>query len=552
MKSEDRYREVADEARAREFAVLDLLESDNGGDLVALRAVLRIGQAALGAQRVEDVLEVVAEESLHALDAASFSISRWERDKDVLKTLVNVGELGPGEERWPADEQYPLADFQEITDLLRRGEPYVFAVDDPDTDPASLAFLDRLGKESELAVPVVYESVTWGELWATGRDGRRFGERDVRLLQAIAEQVSQAIGRAEQFGRVTRFAYEDPLTRLANRRLLDERLAAAGAEVETLTLLACDVDGLKEVNDREGHPAGDALLQGVAGALSVTAAAFPRSLVARAGGDEFCVLLPGSLLAAAERFARAASRRIAADVGERVSVCWGAACSGSTAGSSPDLMAAADAALLEAKAQGPGRLRLRLATAPDLPATLQRDRTIRSNGRRAVDELLPRLVSVLDEQRPQEPLDALELLARELVRALDGAAWSISVTTEDETGLQAVRGVQSLLDPHSGVRVVDTPVDDIYPVAGFPATVRALAESDAFVAARDVPGSDPAELATLDELGYDSVLAVGAAGPDGRGYLLELYGDRDTAPLAPAVSHARVLADYCMRRASRS
>ena len=549
MKSEDRYREVADEARAREFAVLDLLESDNGGDLVALRAVLRIGQAALAAQRVEDVLEVVAEESLHALDAASFSISRWQRDKDVLKTLINVGELGPGEERWPAEEQYPLADFKEVTDLLRRGEPYVFAVDDPDTDPASLAFLDRLGKESELAVPVVYESVTWGELWATGRNGRRFGERDVRLLQAIAEQVSQAIGRAEQFGLVTRFAYEDPLTRLANRRLLDERLAAAG--VENLTLLACDVDGLKEVNDREGHPAGDALLQGVAGALSVTAAAFPRSLVARAGGDEFCVLLPGSPLTAAERFARAASRRIAADVGEKVSVCWGAACSSSTADAPPDLMAAADGALLEAKAQGPGRLRLRLATAPELPATLQRDRTPRSNGRRAIDELVPRVVAMLDEHRPQEPLDALELLARELVRALEGAAWSISVTTEDGTALQVVRGVASALDPHSGVRVLDAPVDDVYPLADFPTTARALAESDAFVAARDVPGSDPAELATLDALGYDSLLAVGAVG-EGHSYLLELYGDRDTAPLAPAVSHARVLADYCMRRARRS
>ena len=158
---------------------------------------------------------------------------------------------------------------------------------------------------------------------------------------------------------------------------------------------------------------------------------------------------------------------------------------------------------------------------------------------------------MLDEHRPQEPLDALELLARELVRAVEGAAWSISVTTEDGTGLQVVRGVASALDPHSGVRMLDAPVDDVYPLADFPTTARALAESDAFVAARDVPGSDPAELATLDELGYDSLLAVGAVG-DGHSYLLELYGDRDTAPLAPAVSHARVLADYCMRRARRS
>jgi diguanylate cyclase (GGDEF)-like protein len=544
VKSEERHREEADEARAREFAVLDLLESDNGSDLAALRAVLSIGQAALGAERMEDVIEVVAEESLKALGAASFSISRWRREQGVLQTLINVGELGAGEERWPEAEEYRLADFPAVTDLLGRGEPYSSAIDDPDADPRGVALLHRLGKESELAVPVIYESVMWGELWATGRQGRRFGERDVRLLQAIAEQVSQAIGRAEQFGRVTRFAYEDPLTRLANRRLLDERLAGAGAE--SLTLLACDVDGLKEVNDREGHPAGDALLRGVAGALSVTAAAFPRSLVARAGGDEFCVLLPGSPMSAAERFARAASRRIAADVGERVSVCWGAASSASSAGGPQDLLAAADAALLEAKDHGPGRLRLRLAAEPELPVRPQRHRTPRASGRRAVDDLVPRVVDLLDEQRPRGPLAALELLAHELARALDAAAWSISCRTEDGKGLRTVRGIESVLDPRSGVRLVDAAADETYPLSDFPATARALADREAFIAGRDIPGSDPAELQVLAELGYDAVLGVAAA-DHSCAYLLEVYADRGTAALDSVLSHARVLADYCMR-----
>ena len=118
MRSEDRYPEAANDARAREFAVLDLLEADNGGDVAALRAVLRIGQAALGAQRVEDVMEVVAEESC-AHSMRPFSISRWQRDREVLQTLINVGELGPVR-RWPAAEEYRLADFQTVTDLLRR------------------------------------------------------------------------------------------------------------------------------------------------------------------------------------------------------------------------------------------------------------------------------------------------------------------------------------------------------------------------------------------------------------------------------------------------
>ena len=64
----------------------------------------------------------------------------------------------------------------------------------------------------------------WGELWATSTRGRLLGSDDVRLLEGIAAQISMAIGRAERFSEVSRFAYEDPLTRLANRRGLDECL----------------------------------------------------------------------------------------------------------------------------------------------------------------------------------------------------------------------------------------------------------------------------------------------------------------------------------------
>ena len=151
----------------------------------------------LSAQHFEDALVVVAEQSLVALEAASFSISRWERQRGVLRTLINVGELGPGEQRWPQNEEYPLADYRYVTDLLRQGRSYLSSIDDDDADPASLSLLRRLEKESQLAVPVMYEGSMWGQLWATGTRGRRFGPDDVRVLEAIAAQVSVAIGRAE-------------------------------------------------------------------------------------------------------------------------------------------------------------------------------------------------------------------------------------------------------------------------------------------------------------------------------------------------------------------
>src|SRR5262249_43218707 len=89
-----------------------LLDAAVGDDVRALRAVLQVSQAVLGAHRFNDALEVIAEQTRAALGAASFSISRWEPERGVLHTMINVGELGPGEERWPTDEAYPLADHR--------------------------------------------------------------------------------------------------------------------------------------------------------------------------------------------------------------------------------------------------------------------------------------------------------------------------------------------------------------------------------------------------------------------------------------------------------
>ena len=519
-----------------EAAVQALLESSAGQDVHVLRAVLRVTQAALGVQRLEDALEVIAEQSRQALDASSFSISRWERDTGVLRTLINVGDLGPGEERHPVDETYPLADYALLTDLLRKGEPYIDSID----QPGGTGLLERCGKESELAVPVVYDSRMWGELWATGTDGRRFSENDVRMLQAIAAQVSMAIGRAELFSEVSQYAFEDPLTRVANRRGLDERLRTV-RHGEELTLVVCDVDGLKTVNDQDGHPAGDALLRGVADAMSTVASGWTGSLVARLGGDEFCVVLPGRSLAAAKDYAQEASRLLTTELGPERSVCWGA--SASRPGTSArELIAAADAALLDAKRLGPGRLRL----SPDEHRDTADRRTSSPRGRRAEEDLLPRVVALLDERAPATSREALELLAYELSRIFNAAAWSLSETTEDGTGIRTIRGVESELDRSSGLRTVEGADANVYPLAEYPTTARALEEGAAFVVGVDAPGSDPAEVEVLKELGYRALLGVGTH--DGkRGYLLEIYSDGDYAGLSAHAAHVRVLAHHCTR-----
>ncbi len=520
-----------------------------GDNVPALRAVLKVSQAVLGAHRFSDALEIIAEHTRAALGAASLSISRWHRERGLLHTIINVGDLGPGEQRWPTDEEYPLADYRNVLDLLRQGRPYLSTLDDDDIDPAVAALLRRLNKYSELAVPVMYEGRMWGELWASGGDHRRFGPDDVALLQAIAAQISVAIGTTELFSEVSRYAYQDPLTGLANRRKLDEYLRELRDSQSELALLVCDLDGLKEVNDREGHTAGDALLRGVAGVFSEVASAFPASLVARMGGDEFCIVLPAASLTEAERFAHAASGQITREVRADVSACWGAAAGDSQTCTGQELIPAADAALLEAKRLGPGRLRLRAPGHGALPVVVvERRRGSARLGRRVTDDVIARVVGLLDQTRPSTTQAALELLAGELSDALGAAGWTLSVTTGNHTAIRAICGVAGALHPNSGLRVLGPPADEdvLYLLADYPSTARALAEGSAFTAGVDLPGSDPAEVRVLHQLGYRAVLAVGIFDGE-RGYLVEIYFDSDHAELVAVAPLARVLAHYCVR-----
>src|SRR5919108_3723771 len=117
-----------------------------------LRALIDVAAAAAGAHRLEQVLELAAERALQALGGSSLAISRWEADAGVVRTLVNVGDLGPGEERFPQDEIYSEEDYPSVVSVIREGRSSLAAVDDPETDEAQRELLTRLGKESSLSV----------------------------------------------------------------------------------------------------------------------------------------------------------------------------------------------------------------------------------------------------------------------------------------------------------------------------------------------------------------------------------------------------------------
>ena len=313
-----------------------------------LRALTEVAGVVAGAHELGEVLEVAAEATLRVLGVASLSISRWELELGRLRTLINVGDLASGEERWPADEVYDLADFPKAHALLKRGEPHLTAIDEPDADPAERRLLRELGKGSCAATPIVHEGATWGELYVTKTaEAPRVAPVDVQFMQTICSQLALAIGRAELFTQLVQAAYSDPLTGLANRRAFEERLDQAidRCKGRGLALLLGDVDGLKELNDVAGHAAGDAALRSVGRVLESVGSG---ALAARIGGDEFCIVIEGANELDAERLAFQLHRRLAlAD--PPVQLSWGVAVLGDSVRTAKDLLTVADARQYEQK-----------------------------------------------------------------------------------------------------------------------------------------------------------------------------------------------------------
>ena len=136
----------------------------------------------------------------------------------------------------------------------------------------------------------------------------------MRFAEALCAQVATAIGRAELFSRLESLAYEDQLTRLPNRRALDERLEEAVARAlatgRELALLFCDLDGAQGgQRPPRARRRATARSSPPAEALAEAAAGFPGSFTSRLGGDEFCVLMEGH---GADGRPRAGARRVRA------------------------------------------------------------------------------------------------------------------------------------------------------------------------------------------------------------------------------------------------
>ncbi|WP_327707347.1 sensor domain-containing diguanylate cyclase [Streptomyces decoyicus] len=316
-----------------------------------------------------------------ALGGSFAAISKWERELGKLRVLVNVGELAGGEEEFPDDESYPVHEFPEIVDFLHEqwaggGEPsaWVERAEEPPGGPAPtgtegggcvnpqrVAALRRRGRGCCVVAPIVLHGRAWGELYVARRTGEQvFGRADADFASVLAAVTAAGIAQTERLAEARRLAFTDSLTGLANRRAVDMRLDEAlelhRGDGTVVSLVVCDLNGLKRVNDSRGHAVGDRLLERFGSVLSLCGAMLPGMLAARLGGDEFCLLAVGPPADEVVKVAgELCDRAGELDLGEGVAV--GVASTGDPIGpvrSARRLFRLADAAQYKAKAARSG------------------------------------------------------------------------------------------------------------------------------------------------------------------------------------------------------
>jgi diguanylate cyclase (GGDEF)-like protein len=220
--------------------------------------------------------------------------------------------------------------------------------------------------EEKIEVPLTAGQVSFGSLVLFGD---HFDDEERMTAVSLASQAVVALDNARLHRIVERQALVDGLTGLPNRRQCEETLASELARLERfggpLAVVVADLDWFKDVNDRHGHPSGDAVLREFAQLLRETVR--DVDLAGRWGGEEFLLVLPGTDLAGgalvAERVRIALAGRIVLSADGSpipVTASFGVAAT-PPASTAAELFSAADAALYEAKRNGKNRVE----TAPE-------------------------------------------------------------------------------------------------------------------------------------------------------------------------------------------
>lgn len=257
---------------------------------------------------LKSVLHMLSEElGYHACSIFLISSQTGELVETATTSLVT----GVAEESTAPEGSLPMW-------VARHGMPEI--VRDADEEKS---FNLRDDVKSQLAVPLSGSSGVFGVLSLESPLVDCFGNYDLQLMMAVAGQISSALEVGRLYDEMKRAALEDGLTGVYNHRhfyrRLEEEISRPERNGEPMAIILFDVVMLKAINDTHGHIMGDEVLRRVATALK--RAVRLSDVVARYGGDEFVVIMPGANAQTAHR----ATNRVAAGLEEMVITLEGGA-----------------------------------------------------------------------------------------------------------------------------------------------------------------------------------------------------------------------------------
>lgn len=325
-----------------------------------LSMLYNISRAMTHISDLKQLLGYILEQAIGVANARKGSIMLYNQEKDHLEIRVIEGLENQDAQDKINNAEIACRTFKPgegvAGQVFASGQPLVLnnINENEQFVSAATSFVDSI-----VCIPMKVHGEVIGVINVTNkRDKSTFSPEDVNLLSAIADQAAVAINKAQLW----ELSVTDSLTGLHIRRYIlsrmNDELLRSKRFGHALSVVMCDLDNFKKVNDTCGHAAGDLVLQGVAKVLREQARTIDH--VARYGGEEFILLLvetdKRSAVLAAERLRQCLTRLELPNNMPPVTLSLGVATFPEDGTEIETLIQKADTALYQAKEAGRNRV----------------------------------------------------------------------------------------------------------------------------------------------------------------------------------------------------